>query len=916
MANPPGSQANLLPLSLLSTSVFQKAKRNPTSSASQSDSPATSTPATTRANATPIVVPHIPVTRLDHESPSIVKKEVLEQTSVQKSTDRDHSDNCTSESVEADSQALIVRPPLNSSKTMPDLPTRAHERPSMPGRESGSSRLDKLDMDRELDAGRGVHGRSTYSAKGRGEWRQDDYPHWRDRDPRYPHGGHQEWDRRPQPYAHPHDPRGHIQHMDAIDPFVQGQSRYGREYYESMSRRAYVGPMENRYGRSDMMSPRHAAQEGQMPFSDSIPSKRRNESASPEPRKKAATAGVDDRAPRQLMDISPRVSPTARVTQIISPLASPTSETPGKEKERTGRRTNQDNAAAYSNITSSPGKSKSSSRRSGTKISASKTHQGQKKKGPSHDSSSSSSSATDSDSDSDSDSDDSDVEDQPLAGSSDLKLHGVVSDLMLELERTRTQHAKYCEKVKTSSRKIRNISKRIQKLLRDLHDRASVDHSVSTRPQLSRRSTADRAGMSSSSAISAKNPQQQTTTTTAVAAIPAQTQPATSRKRVSLPVSQAPQNRRISIASMDVVETFTNVLADVRKGAFSRKPRSMILHSAVAGPDMEEVMVTSALDGSINFWDLENRRVMSTIHKNAMNQPWAEDLCWVGRNVLAVAAASKEGMPATHQLTLAHVAKGKSQKSALGSSGPSLAWTLQTIEEKPHDISKGGIMCIASISEDASGISLATAALDKQIIHWRFTPQNSEGECVPIQQRLIHNKHTNAIQALCYSNQSNTLFSGGSDCKVVGWDMPRSEVVVEYKNAERGRITAISQNPVDPNLFLLCHASTDNQLALHDNRQRFENAVLRFGFSCADNLSKLVVPSWHPGGAIVSCGTQSDPKINIWDIRWQDVQRGAGQSIDVHEKRVYKAAFHPKRSFMTSMSADSSLAFMYVNCLA
>ena len=53
----------------------------------------------------------------------------------------------------------------------------------------------------------------------------------------------------------------------------------------------------------------------------------------------------------------------------------------------------------------------------------------------------------------------------------------------------------------------------------------------------------------------------------------------------------------MAVASRAVVETLTNVLADVRKGAFSRKPRSMILHSAVAGPDMEEVMVTSALDG-------------------------------------------------------------------------------------------------------------------------------------------------------------------------------------------------------------------------------------------------------------------------------------------------------------------------------
>lgn len=150
-----------------------------------------------------------------------------------------------------------------------------------------------------------------------------------------------------------------------------------------------------------------------------------------------------------------------------------------------------------------------------------------------------------------------------------------------------------------------------------------------------------------------------------------------------------------------------------------------------------------------------------------------------------------------------------------------------------------------------------------------------------IQQHRIHGKHTNFVQSLCYVPQNHVLYSGGSDCKVVGWDMVRSEVVVEFKSKE-GRINTILQNPVDPNLFLICQALTSNQLSLHDNRQRFERAVLCFGSNGADRLSKQVQPSWHPNGAIVSSGMQTESKINIWDIRWRDVRRGAGQSIDVH----------------------------------
>lgn len=61
-----------------------------------------------------------------------------------------------------------------------------------------------------------------------------------------------------------------------------------------------------------------------------------------------------------------------------------------------------------------------------------------------------------------------------------------------------------------------------------------------------------------------------------------------------------------------------------------------------------------------------------------------------------------------HQLMLVHVGKTKP-------SSP-VTWTIQSLDQKPHDTSKGGILCLTAMIEDRSGISMATAGLDKQIV--------------------------------------------------------------------------------------------------------------------------------------------------------------------------------------------------------
>jgi hypothetical protein len=120
------------------------------------------------------------------------------------------------------------------------------------------------------------------------------------------------------------------------------------------------------------------------------------------------------------------------------------------------------------------------------------------------------------------------------------------------------------------------------------------------------------------------------------------------------------------------------------------------------------LFIRSAFDSTINFWDIETKRVVSSISKESMNQPWPEDICWAGQNALAVASATKDGVPMNHQLTLVDVqVRNKS-------GGSSVSWNLQTVDQMPHE--KGGIACMTALNEDAGGINLVTAALDKQIV--------------------------------------------------------------------------------------------------------------------------------------------------------------------------------------------------------
>ncbi|KAG0237300.1 hypothetical protein BGW41_000258 [Actinomortierella wolfii] len=373
---------------------------------------------------------------------------------------------------------------------------------------------------------------------------------------------------------------------------------------------------------------------------------------------------------------------------------------------------------------------------------------------------------------------------------------------------------------------------------------------------------------------------------------------------------------RFVLSSKSVVDTLTNLKTDLRSKAFARKPRSLRMYSQLAGEKLKDIMVTSSLDGNIQFWDLISRRVVSQVHKNQLQFPWAEDICWVGKDLLAVASAYAQGQPMLRQLSLVHVSASPATSASGLASGRNGRTTVssvcQHVDAMPHD--KHGINVLAPVDQFSDGsFVLATGGSDKTVYHWRFgaPDSSSEGDYVSLGPQLLHTRHTAAVHGLCYSRFDNVMYSGGTDCRLVAWDMQHKSTVIDYRYTDRGRISHILQNPQDPRLFLISHADKSNQLRLMDTRVGPQDTVLTLGFPAVENISRYVAPCWHPMGGLISCGTTSGTgKIHLWDIRWKNVERGPGQSISVHDKTIFRAEFHPTYPLLASMSSDNTLAFI------
>ncbi|TPX55474.1 hypothetical protein PhCBS80983_g05283 [Powellomyces hirtus] len=360
---------------------------------------------------------------------------------------------------------------------------------------------------------------------------------------------------------------------------------------------------------------------------------------------------------------------------------------------------------------------------------------------------------------------------------------------------------------------------------------------------------------------------------------------------------------------IDVLYAFNTTKA----GDLGRKPRTLLLPPKTKG-ELRHTVIASTLDGNLHLYDKRLKRHYQSIRHDELRNYWPEDIAWVSHNILAVAAADKSCHSATrgderlipHQLALIYdcsMGKGK------------MTYKVQhLIHNTPHD---KGATVIYPFSLSGNKTHWLTGGLDKKLFLWSFDGKfqtTGPDLYTRVNHISVHTEHTSSINAIHYNKHSEILYSGGLDCRLVGWSITNQKNVLPPVRLE-GRIRDLTEVPTQPNLMLIGFAENKRQLRLWD--ERTNSFVLEFGMGNnateepVRDSTRYMHPSVHPNGYLVSMGQLKGGKIGIWDMRYSGVERAPTQQIDGHSKRVIVAKFdtYKSRESLISISHDNSINF-------
>lgn len=348
------------------------------------------------------------------------------------------------------------------------------------------------------------------------------------------------------------------------------------------------------------------------------------------------------------------------------------------------------------------------------------------------------------------------------------------------------------------------------------------------------------------------------------------------------------------------VASISNVSITTRLRALPRKPRGLCFN--FTDPEHADLMVTSSLDGSVQLWSKTRQRIHSTMHlPTQLGQScFVEDMCWDRHDgsVLALALCeSSESAVASRcdecQLALLRVSRQESRYAA----------RLVTLRQTAHERSIG---VVASWSTKERACRFLTGGKDRRICSWSVSQDTADAVV-----NELHRQHTSSVQTIC-PTQDGTVWSGGSDCRLVAWSGEGQRVVKEWRWEHR--ISHIQAHQTHPALLLVSVMAMSQQLRLVDTR--IGQTVHRFGCAETANLSRYVRPSWHPSGDFIAIGTVSPSDsvhtgaISIWDVRMLDRPPHPLRLVNCDERRYVRTEFAPDGRSLVAMSTDASLAFV------
>jgi len=212
------------------------------------------------------------------------------------------------------------------------------------------------------------------------------------------------------------------------------------------------------------------------------------------------------------------------------------------------------------------------------------------------------------------------------------------------------------------------------------------------------------------------------------------------------------------------------------------------------------------------------------------------------------------------------------------------------LPEKPH--TKGIINNITFMPW--SDACFVTAGSDHAVILW----EDKDDSWKP--KRVHKDLHSSAVMGVAGLQQKKTILSVGCDKRIIGFDLSAGRT--EFKNLIDSKCMSVLANPCDFNLYMVQTGAPGRQLLLFDIRLR-QTEIHAFGWKqeSSESQSALINQSWSPDGWYLSSGS-ADPVIHIFDIRYHG--QNPCQSVQAHQKRVFKAVWHQTLPYLTSISSD------------
>ncbi|KAG8379568.1 hypothetical protein BUALT_Bualt07G0102500 [Buddleja alternifolia] len=318
-----------------------------------------------------------------------------------------------------------------------------------------------------------------------------------------------------------------------------------------------------------------------------------------------------------------------------------------------------------------------------------------------------------------------------------------------------------------------------------------------------------------------------------------------------------------------------------------RKLRSLILC-----PSIDQLFVTSALDGVVNLWEVQGRGssahlLSSTDCQSEKQRRWPEDIAWHPQGNKIFSVYSADG--------------GDSQISVLNLNNGKEKTRVSFLKDKPH--TKGIINSITFTPWDNT--SFVTGGSDHAVILW--TDKDGEDSWKP--KTLHKGYHSSAVMGVAGMRHKNVVMSAGADKRIIGFDVITGRA--DYKHQIESKCMSVQPNPCDFNLFMVQTGTPERQLKLYDLRLR-QMEIHAFGWKqeSSESQSALINQAWSPDGLYMTSGS-ADPIIHIFDIRYN--AHKPSQSIRAHQKRVFKAVWHHALPLLISISSDLNIGLHKVN---